>query len=124
MTQVRGPGVLIRAKSFSEAEQIFLKRLFRSSSQSFVHSPPRFQLPIASDFESDEGTTEPDDRDRGRAAAQTERVTAQMLLVCCWRSMKEVSLLLGQLALAAPLCSGADCSGLVTQRQVRQRLAW
>uniref|UniRef100_A0A3B3YNB9 tRNA (32-2'-O)-methyltransferase regulator THADA n=1 Tax=Poecilia mexicana TaxID=48701 RepID=A0A3B3YNB9_9TELE len=31
------------------------------------------------------------------------RVTAQMVLVCCWRSMKEVAMLLGQLCQTLPL---------------------
>ncbi|XP_056291229.1 thyroid adenoma-associated protein isoform X3 [Pseudoliparis swirei] len=47
------------------------------------------------------------------------RVTAQMVLVCCWRSMKEVAMLLGQLCQSMALCSTADPhSGLITEEQV------
>ncbi|NXV88660.1 THADA protein, partial [Calonectris borealis] len=51
---------------------------------------------------------------------QTCDVTAQMVLVCCWRSMKEVSLLLGTLCKLLP--SQATCEpsdGLITVEQVK-----
>uniref|UniRef100_A0A8C5E6D4 tRNA (32-2'-O)-methyltransferase regulator THADA n=1 Tax=Gouania willdenowi TaxID=441366 RepID=A0A8C5E6D4_GOUWI len=46
------------------------------------------------------------------------RVTAQMVLVCCWRSMKEVAMLLGQLCHTLPLQHTDAHSGLITDRQV------
>ncbi|XP_061693127.1 thyroid adenoma-associated protein isoform X2 [Syngnathoides biaculeatus] len=50
------------------------------------------------------------------------RVTAQMVLVCCWRSMKEVALLLGQLCQSLPLHYTNDNThthpGLITEEQV------
>uniref|UniRef100_A0A8D3AXT7 tRNA (32-2'-O)-methyltransferase regulator THADA n=1 Tax=Scophthalmus maximus TaxID=52904 RepID=A0A8D3AXT7_SCOMX len=50
------------------------------------------------------------------------RVTAQMVLVCCWRSMKEVAMLLGQLCQSLPLhCTGDESHthpGLITEEQV------
>ncbi|XP_061601680.1 thyroid adenoma-associated protein isoform X2 [Cololabis saira] len=50
------------------------------------------------------------------------RVTAQMVLVCCWRSMKEVAMLLGQLCKSLPLHYTAEGGGvhpgLVTEEQV------
>ncbi|XP_030012231.1 thyroid adenoma-associated protein [Sphaeramia orbicularis] len=50
------------------------------------------------------------------------RVTAQMVLVCCWRSMKEVAMLLGQLCQSLPLHYTNDHanthSGLITEEQV------
>uniref|UniRef100_A0A3B4WC26 tRNA (32-2'-O)-methyltransferase regulator THADA n=1 Tax=Seriola lalandi dorsalis TaxID=1841481 RepID=A0A3B4WC26_SERLL len=50
------------------------------------------------------------------------RVTAQMVLVCCWRSMKEVAMLLGQLCQSLPLhyTSGKAHThpGLITEEQV------
>ncbi|XP_053568262.1 thyroid adenoma-associated protein isoform X2 [Bombina bombina] len=47
-------------------------------------------------------------------------VTAQMVLVCCWRSMKEVSLLLGMLCQRLPLQTQPDSPvGLITVEQVK-----
>ncbi|XP_071337347.1 thyroid adenoma-associated protein isoform X2 [Trachinotus anak] len=50
------------------------------------------------------------------------RVTAQMVLVCCWRSMKEVAMLLGQLCQSLPLHYTSDKAhthpGLITEEQV------
>ncbi|KAM6367900.1 LOW QUALITY PROTEIN: tRNA (32-2'-O)-methyltransferase regulator THADA [Alca torda] len=51
---------------------------------------------------------------------QTCDVTAQMVLVCCWRSMKEVSLLLGTLCKLLPSQATSEHSdGLITVEQVR-----
>ncbi|KAE8600637.1 hypothetical protein XENTR_v10013341 [Xenopus tropicalis] len=48
-------------------------------------------------------------------------VTAQMVLVCCWRSMKEVSLLLGMLCQNLPLMTEPDSPrGLITVEQVKE----
>uniref|UniRef100_UPI0037E7F30F thyroid adenoma-associated protein n=1 Tax=Semicossyphus pulcher TaxID=241346 RepID=UPI0037E7F30F len=50
------------------------------------------------------------------------RVTAQMVLVCCWRSMKEVAMLLGQLCQSLPLHytnhNAHTHPGLITEEQV------
>ncbi|KAM9726802.1 thyroid adenoma-associated protein isoform 2-T3 [Menidia menidia] len=50
------------------------------------------------------------------------RVTAQMVLVCCWRSMKEVAMLLGQLCQSMTLHYTNDHAllhtGLITEEQV------
>lgn len=50
-------------------------------------------------------------------------MTAQMVLVCCWRSMKEVATLLGQLCHSLPLHCTQEHShtqqGLITRAQVR-----
>uniref|UniRef100_A0A8C2TDP2 tRNA (32-2'-O)-methyltransferase regulator THADA n=1 Tax=Coturnix japonica TaxID=93934 RepID=A0A8C2TDP2_COTJA len=47
-------------------------------------------------------------------------VTAQMVLVCCWRSMKEVSLLLGTLCKLLPTQASTEPSdGLITVEQVK-----
>ncbi|NXA13243.1 THADA protein, partial [Sapayoa aenigma] len=51
---------------------------------------------------------------------QTCDVTAQMVLVCCWRSMKEVSLLLGMLCkLLPPQTTSEPSDGLITVEQVK-----
>ncbi|XP_042531416.1 thyroid adenoma-associated protein isoform X1 [Dipodomys spectabilis] len=48
-------------------------------------------------------------------------VTAQMVLVCCWRSMKEVALLLGTLCQLLPMQSVPELSdGLLTVDQVKE----
>ncbi|XP_029449183.1 thyroid adenoma-associated protein isoform X2 [Rhinatrema bivittatum] len=48
-------------------------------------------------------------------------VTAQMVLVCCWRSMKEISLLLGMLCQLLPLqTTPAASQGLITVEQVEE----
>ncbi|XP_041722121.2 thyroid adenoma-associated protein [Coregonus clupeaformis] len=48
------------------------------------------------------------------------RVTAQMVLVCCWRSMKEVSMVLGQVCQSLPLQTPNTHSDhwLITEEQV------
>ncbi|XP_006882382.1 PREDICTED: thyroid adenoma-associated protein [Elephantulus edwardii] len=47
-------------------------------------------------------------------------VTAQMVLVCCWRSLKEVALLLGTLCQLLPLQAVPESSdGLLTVEQVK-----
>lgn len=48
-------------------------------------------------------------------------VTAQMVLACCWRSMKEVALLLGTLCQLLPVQPGPQSSnGLLTVQQVKE----
>ncbi|XP_072171918.1 tRNA (32-2'-O)-methyltransferase regulator THADA-like [Diadema setosum] len=53
---------------------------------------------------------------------ETFHVTPQMILVCCWRSMKEVSLLLGELSLRAPLMpetsSEGSSEGIISNSQM------
>ncbi|XP_062427880.1 tRNA (32-2'-O)-methyltransferase regulator THADA isoform X1 [Rhea pennata] len=51
---------------------------------------------------------------------QTCDVTAQMVLVCCWRSMKEISLLLGTLCKLLPSQAASQSSdGLITVEQIK-----
>ncbi|KAM9318529.1 thyroid adenoma-associated protein [Pholidichthys leucotaenia] len=56
------------------------------------------------------------------AGSGSYRVTAQMVLVCCWRSMKEIAMLLGQLCQSLPLHYTDDNAsprgGIVTEQQV------
>ncbi|XP_061083567.1 LOW QUALITY PROTEIN: thyroid adenoma-associated protein [Conger conger] len=52
-------------------------------------------------------------------AGEGYRVTAQMVLVCCWRSMKEVSMLLGQVCQDMPLLTReGQGHGVITEEQV------
>ena len=44
---------------------------------------------------------------------------AQILLVCCWRAMKEVSLLLGELTNRAPMMRKGQSFGFLNFKQVR-----
>lgn len=44
--------------------------------------------------------------------------SSQILLVCCWRTMKEVALLLGDLVQSAPIKTDETMSGLLTSEQV------
>uniref|UniRef100_A0AAY4DDJ9 tRNA (32-2'-O)-methyltransferase regulator THADA n=1 Tax=Denticeps clupeoides TaxID=299321 RepID=A0AAY4DDJ9_9TELE len=52
-----------------------------------------------------------------RRGGERYRVTAQMVLVCCWRSMKEVCMLLGEVCQSFPLHSPTK-NGLITEEQV------
>ncbi|XP_078413288.1 thyroid adenoma-associated protein isoform X1 [Cetorhinus maximus] len=77
------------------------------------------------DRESSKNTSEDCKPSENLSMAMTDRtgqscqVTAQMVLVCCWRSMKEISLLLGLLCQNLPLQSTPDSKdGLLTFNQV------
>ena len=50
--------------------------------------------------------------------SQIRAPAAQILLVCCWRTMKEVALLLGELAENAPIQVGNSRHILLTAEQV------
>lgn len=50
--------------------------------------------------------------------AEERAVTPQMLLVCCWRTMKEVSLFFGDLMRLLPIEYEAQNSYLLTYNQV------
>ncbi len=56
-------------------------------------------------------------------SVKTVNLMPEYLVVCCWRSIKEVSLLLGQLTQTAPLRMSAaaadDNAGILSVRQVR-----
>ena len=58
-------------------------------------------------------------------SVQTVSLMPEYLVVCCWRSIKEVSLLLGQLCQEAPIRDPeADLAeGLISVTQVNGRLA-
>jgi hypothetical protein len=50
---------------------------------------------------------------------QTVSLMPEYLVVCCWRSIKEVSLLLGRLSLGVPITQPGKTQGLLTLAQVR-----
>ena len=49
---------------------------------------------------------------------QTVSLMPEYLVVCCWRSIKEVSLLLGQLSQCVPITQPAVSPGLLSLQQV------
>lgn len=53
---------------------------------------------------------------------QIRAPASQILLVCCWRTMKEVALLLGELAENAPIRVCNSKHGLLTPKQVMKLL--
>ncbi|XP_016392695.1 thyroid adenoma-associated protein homolog isoform X1 [Sinocyclocheilus rhinocerous] len=71
--------------------------------------------------EPENAVHKPQSCNSGGGDGEAYRVTAQMVLVCCWRTMKEVSMLLGHLCQSMPLCcplTHADGRGVVTVDQV------
>lgn len=66
--------------------------------------------------ETEHKQLKPQANDGGEGEAY--RVTAQMVLVCCWRTMKEVSMLLGHLCQSMSLCSSHTHAGVITEEQV------
>ncbi|KAM4607989.1 thyroid adenoma-associated protein [Polymixia lowei] len=74
------------------------------------------------DTHPEEDHTPTKDNTGGGDSGEGYRVTAQMVLVCCWRSMKEVAMLLGQLCQSLPLHytnhSTHTHTGLITEEQV------
>ncbi|XP_062851967.1 thyroid adenoma-associated protein [Trichomycterus rosablanca] len=65
---------------------------------------------------SEKQTSTPQAKSSG-SENEAYRVTAQMVLVCCWRSMKEVSMLLGELCQSMPLQTHTR-KGFITEQQV------
>ncbi|KAK3745523.1 hypothetical protein QZH41_009923, partial [Actinostola sp. cb2023] len=59
-----------------------------------------------------------DDLDPEGDDSQVFNASSQVLLTCCWRTMKEVALLLGDTVQNAPI--GKDTTGLLTSEQVRR----
>ncbi|XP_035387280.1 thyroid adenoma-associated protein isoform X1 [Electrophorus electricus] len=64
----------------------------------------------------------PEEQTYTESGGEAYRVTAQMVLVCCWRSMKEVSMLLGELCQNMPLHTAHTHTheGLITEQQVEE----
>ncbi|XP_026838024.1 thyroid adenoma-associated protein homolog isoform X2 [Drosophila erecta] len=64
---------------------------------------PEGHLPETCDQETDQPLTNVLDRQLTREELQQVRTTPQMILLCAWRSSKEVCLILGELVQRAPL---------------------
>ncbi|XP_039498616.1 thyroid adenoma-associated protein homolog isoform X1 [Drosophila santomea] len=64
---------------------------------------PEGHLPETCDQETDQPLTNVLDRQMTREELQQVRTTPQMILLCAWRSSKEVCLILGELVQRAPL---------------------
>lgn len=50
---------------------------------------------------------------------EKQMVTPQMVLLCSWRTVKEVSLMFGLLAIKAPICEENSPRGLLNKEQVK-----
>ncbi len=63
-----------------------------------------------------------------KESIKTVKLMPEYLVVCCWRSIKEVSLTLGQLTKMAPLIDphGDQQAGLVSLKQVysKSQIVW
>ncbi|CAH1240076.1 THADA [Branchiostoma lanceolatum] len=58
-------------------------------------------------------------KDDDTMSQEPSSVSSQALLICCWRSLMEISLLFGQFAQKAPLYEeDDDCQGLLSVQQV------
>ena len=59
------------------------------------------------------------EEDEAETAAGKVRQMPEYIVVCCWRSIKEVSLLLGELMARAPIAAdGEEDKGLIDAAQV------
>ena len=68
-----------------------------------------------SESKSETGQSE----DRINKSHETVMLMPEYLVVCCWRSVKEISLILGQLTKDVPVgANDEDSSRLLTHRQV------
>ncbi|XP_013405137.1 thyroid adenoma-associated protein homolog [Lingula anatina] len=77
------------------------------------HSSPEGNIPEDEDILSSgltEGTTEDDKDDLGKKGIAV-KLMPEYLVVCCWRCVKEASLLLGQLTQTAPIKREEDAAG-------------
>ena len=86
----------------------------------YINLPYNF---FVSDLEHPDSTPEHGEGSSSHQPINVEpkahKVTPQMILVCCWRSMKEVSLLMGLLASSAPVTVNDSKPGLISPQQVR-----
>uniref|UniRef100_A0A4W3HEY4 tRNA (32-2'-O)-methyltransferase regulator THADA n=1 Tax=Callorhinchus milii TaxID=7868 RepID=A0A4W3HEY4_CALMI len=74
---------------------------------------------LKNERDEESGEIPPEDCKPAEGKFLFNSVTAQMVLVCCWRSMKEISLLLGLLCQNLPLQSSSDSEdGLLTVPQI------
>ncbi|KAM4729595.1 thyroid adenoma-associated protein isoform 2-T4 [Anableps anableps] len=121
VVQSSSPEGLIPMDTDSETSgglQRILQEIQPRDSNDFFNSARELETPQGDD------RTQPPTRHTPPPNADGEdyRVTAQMVLVCCWRSMKEVAMLLGQLCQSLPLHyineNELTHPGLITEEQV------
>ncbi|XP_064621388.1 tRNA (32-2'-O)-methyltransferase regulator THADA-like isoform X2 [Lineus longissimus] len=73
------------------------------------HSSPEGNVPIETFLESDHEASKDIEE-----SVKLVQDMPQYLIVCCWRSIKEISLLLGQLTLTAPIHHDGDEKGMLS----------
>ncbi|MED6241563.1 hypothetical protein ATANTOWER_019893, partial [Ataeniobius toweri] len=121
VVQSSSPEGLIPMDTDSETSgglQRILQEIQPRDTNDFFNSARELETPQEDDgTQSQTPHTPPLNTDR-----EGYRVTAQMVLVCCWRSMKEVAMLLGQLCQSLPLHYTNENElthpGLITEEQV------
>ncbi|XP_072293704.1 thyroid adenoma-associated protein [Eucyclogobius newberryi] len=114
VVQSSSPEGLIPMDTDSEASaglQKILLEIQPRDTNDFFTSARELEAEPSEEQTENAGNPSPD------AGGERDHVTAQMVLVCCWRSMKEVSMLLGQLCQSLPQ-DGASRRGLITEEQV------
>lgn len=80
------------------------------------NSSPEGHLPM------DLKTLNLNDNDGDASFSEKEIVTPQMVLLCSWHTVKEVSLLFGLLATEASIQTSESKDGLLTTEQVRRSI--
>ncbi|XP_063709941.1 tRNA (32-2'-O)-methyltransferase regulator THADA [Culicoides brevitarsis] len=88
----------------------FCNKLTEVAAPIVNNSSPEGHLP--NDFSSMKAYANPNDEQ------MLDKVTPQMVLLCAWRTVKEVSLLLGDLSFKAPLSVEKDDTGYITVEQI------
>ncbi|XP_074661192.1 tRNA (32-2'-O)-methyltransferase regulator THADA-like [Tubulanus polymorphus] len=81
------------------------------------HSSPEGNVPLDSDIEGPVERTDEDEHELLKDVKNSVEMVQKMpkyLIVCCWRSVKEVSLTLGQLCQVAPIKECLTDNGLLT----------
>ncbi|XP_047459692.1 thyroid adenoma-associated protein [Mugil cephalus] len=98
VVQSSSPEGLIPMDADSTGLQNILQEIQPRDTNDFFHSARELDTHQGDDHTESQTTQAPVD-----TGGEGYRVTAQMVLVCCWRSMKEVAMLLGQLCQSLPL---------------------
>ena len=91
-------------------QDVWLKRVFTIPESSLFTCCNLFSLRICSDLQN----TDLMDIESVNKSNETVMLMPEYLIVCCWRSVKEISLVLGQLTASSPIGE----AGLLSFQQV------